>query len=74
MEKRKECKWENKKKTSNKMIQLTVSVITLNVNSLNASTKGRDCGIGLGKKQDLAEFCLQETSFKYKETNRLKVK
>ena len=50
-----------------------ISMITLNVNGLNAPTKRQ----GLAKwiqKQDLCIFCLQETHFRPQDTYRLKVR
>ena len=50
-----------------------ISIITLNVNGLNAPRKDTDWLNGL-KKQDLYIYCLQETHFRSKDTYRLKVK
>ena len=50
-----------------------VSVITLNVNGLNAPTKRRKLAEWL-QKQDLYIFCLQDTHFRPRDTYRLKVR
>ena len=53
-------------------IETYISIITLNVNGLNAPTKRQ----GLAKwiqKQDLCIFCLQETHFRPQDTYRLKM-
>ena len=50
-----------------------VSIITLNVNGLNAPTK-RYRRTEWIQKQDLYICCLQETHFKPRDTYRLKVK
>ena len=50
-----------------------ISMITLNVNGLNAATKGH----GLSEwtqKQDPYICCLQETHFRYRDTYRLEVR
>ena len=49
-----------------------ISIITLNVNGLNASTK-RQTG-WMDTKQDAYTCCLQETHFRSKDTYRLKVR
>ena len=52
-----------------------LSIITLNVNGLNAPTKGKDWLNGLKKKKkDPYIYCLQETHLKPRDTCRLKVK
>ena len=48
-----------------------ISIITLNVNGLNAPTK-RHRLAEMDKKQDTYICCLQETSFRPKDTYRLK--
>ena len=50
-----------------------ISIITLNVNGLNAPTK-RHRLVELIQKQDLSICCLQETHFKPKNTYRLTVR
>ena len=50
-----------------------LSIITLNVNGLNAPTKGQRL-IEWIQKQDTYICCLQETHFKTKDTYRLTVK
>ena len=50
-----------------------LSVITLNVNGLNASTKRQRLAEWI-QKQDSYICCLQETHFKPRDTYRLKVK
>ena len=50
-----------------------LSIITLNVNGLNATTKRQRLAEWI-QKQDPYICCLQETHFKTKDTYRLKVK
>ena len=50
-----------------------VSIITLNVNGLNAPTKRQRLAEWI-QKQDPYICCLQETHLKTRDTNRLKVK
>ena len=50
-----------------------LSIITLNVNGLNAPIKRHRVAEWI-KKQDLFICCLQETHFKPKDMHRLKVK
>ena len=50
-----------------------ISIITLNVNGLNAPTKRHRLAEWL-KKQDLYICCLQETHFRPQDTYRLKVR
>ena len=50
-----------------------ISIITLYVNGLNASTKRHRLAEWI-KKQDLYICCLQETNFRPKDTYRLKVR
>ena len=50
-----------------------LSIITLNVNGLNAPTKRRRLAEWI-KKQNPYICCLQETHFKTRETYRLKVR
>ena len=49
-----------------------VSIINLNVNGLNASTKRYRLAEWI-QKQDPYIFCLQETHFRHQDTRRLKV-
>ena len=51
----------------------TLSIITLNVNGLNAPTKRHRLS-GWIQKQELYICCLQETHFRPKDTYRLKVR
>ena len=48
-----------------------ISIITLNVNGLNASTKRHRLGEWI-QKQDSYTCCLQETHFRLQDTYRLK--
>ena len=50
-----------------------LSIITLNVNGLNAPTKRQRLAEWI-QKQDPYLFCLQETHLKARDTYRLKVK
>ena len=50
-----------------------ISIITLNVNGLNAPTKRHRLAEWI-QKQDLYIRCLQETHFRPRDTNRLKVR
>ena len=50
-----------------------ISIITLNVNELNAPTKTHRLAEWI-QKQDPYICCLQETHFRYQDTYRLKVK
>ena len=50
-----------------------ISIITLNVNGLNVPTKRHRLTEWI-QKQDLYICCLQETHFRPRDTNRLKVK
>ena len=50
-----------------------ISIITLNVNGLNAPTKRHRLAEGI-QKQDLYICCLQETNFRPWDTYRLKVR
>ena len=50
-----------------------LSIITLNVNGLNAPTKRKRLTEWI-QKQDSSICCLQETHFKPRDTYRLKVK
>ena len=54
-------------------ISTYLSIITLNVNGLNAPFKRHRVGEWI-HKQDLYICCLQETHFRSKDTHRLKVK
>ena len=51
-----------------------LSIITLNVNGLNAPTKRQRWLFSAIKKQDPHICCLQETNLKARDTYRLKVK
>jgi len=50
-----------------------LSIITLNVNGLNAPTKRQSLAVWI-QKQDPYICCLQETHLKTRDTYRLKVK
>ena len=50
-----------------------ISIITLNVNGLNAPTKRHRLAEWI-QKQDLYILCLQETHFRPRDTYRLKVR
>ena len=50
-----------------------ISIITLNVNELNAPTKGHRLAEWI-QKQDLYICCLQQTHFRPRDTYRLKVR
>ena len=50
-----------------------ISIITLNVNGLNAPTK-RHRLVEWTQKQDTCIYCLQEIHFRPKDTNRLKLR
>ena len=64
----------NKPKTIKKMVIGTnLSIITLNVNGLNAPTKRHRLAEWI-QKQDPSICCLQETHFRPRDTYRLKVK
>ena len=54
-------------------IGMYTSIITLNVNGLNAPTKRYRLAEGI-QKQDLYICCLQETHLRTKDTYRLKVR
>ena len=54
-------------------LNMYVSIITLNVNGLNAPTKRHRVAEWIGK-QDTYICCLQETHLRLKDTHRLKVK
>ena len=54
-------------------MRLYLSIITLNVNGLNDPTKRQSLAEWI-QKQDLYICCLQETHFKPRDTDRLKVK
>ena len=55
------------------VIETYISIITLNVNGLNVPTKRHRLTEWI-QKQDLYICCLQETHFRPRDTNRLKVK
>ena len=55
-------------------IETYISIITLNVNRLNAPTKRHSLGEWIKKKQGPYTCCLQETHFRPEETYRLKVR
>ena len=54
-------------------IETYISIITLNVNGLNAPTKRHRLADGI-QKQDPYICCLQETHFRPQDTYRLKVR
>ena len=54
-------------------MRLYLSIITLNVNGFNDPTKRQSLAEWI-QKQDLYICCLQETHFKPRDTDRLKVK
>ena len=65
---------KSKSKTFNKMaIRTYISIITLNVNGLNAPTKRNRLAEWI-QKQDPYICCLQETHFTSRETYKLKVR
>ena len=55
-------------------IGTSISIINLNVNGLNAPTKRHRLAEWIKKKQDPYICCLQETHFRPKDTDRLKVR
>ena len=64
----------NKSKTIKKMIISTyISIVTLNINGLNAITKRHRRAEWI-QKQDPYRGCLQETHFRSRDTYRLKVR
>ena len=66
--------YNNKPKTIKKMVIGTyISIITFNVNGLNAPTKRHRVAEWI-QKQDPYICCLQETHFRPRDTYRLKVK
>ena len=66
--------YKNKPKTIKKMVIGThMSIITLNVNGLNAPTKRHRLAEWI-QKQDPYIYCLQETHFRPRDTYRLKVR
>ena len=73
-EKEKDLFFKNQPQTVKKMaIETYISIITLNVNGLNAPTKRHSLAEWI-QKQDPYIFCLQETHFRPKDTCRLKVR
>ena len=71
---REEKDLKNKPITIKKMVIRTyISIITLNVNGLNAPNKRHRLGDWI-QKQDPYICCLQETHFRPRETYRLKVR
>jgi len=65
---------KNKSKAINKMaIRTYISIITLNVNGLNAPTKRHRLAEWI-QKQDPYIYCLQETHFTSRDTYKLKVR
>lgn len=52
-------------------INLTISIIILNINGLNALIKRQRSSEWIKKKHYPPTCCLQETDFKYKDTCRL---
>ena len=70
----KEKTYNNKPKTIKKMgIGTYISIITLNVNGLNAATKRHRLPEWI-RKQDLYICCLQEIHFRPRDTYRQKVR
>ena len=66
--------YNNKPKTITKMVIGTyISIITLNVNGLNPTTKRHRLAEWI-QKQDQYICCLQETHFRTRDTYRLKVR
>ena len=66
---------QNQPQTIKKMeIGTYISIITLNVNGLNAQTKGHRLDECIKKKKRPIHSCLQETHFSPQNTYRLKVK
>ena len=66
--------YKNKPKTIKKLVIGTyISIITLNVNGLNAPTKRNRLAEWI-QKQDPYICCLQETHFRPRDTFKLKVK
>ena len=55
-------------------IRTYISIITLNVNGLNAPTKRHRLAEWIKKKKDPYICCLQETHFRHRDTYRLKVR
>ena len=51
-----------------------ISIITLNINGLNAPTKRHKLAEWIKKTRPIYIFCLQETHFRPKDTYRLKVR
>ena len=70
---REEKDQQNKPPKFKKWQQEHLSIITLNVNGLNAPTKRHRLAERI-QKQDLYICCLQETHFRPKDTYRLKVR
>ena len=66
--------YKNKPKTINKMVIGTyISIITSNINGLNAPTKRQRLAEWM-QKQDPYICCLQETHFRSRDTYRPKVR
>ena len=66
--------YKNKFKAINKMtIRTYISIITLNVNGLNAPTKRQRVAEWI-QKRDPYIRCLQKTHFRSRDTHRLKVR
>ena len=66
--------YKNKPKTNKKMVIGTyISIITLNVNGLNAPTKRNRLAEWI-QKQGPYIYCLQETHLRPRDTYRLKVR
>ena len=55
-------------------IGIYISIITLNINGLNAPTKRHRLAEWIQKQQDPYICCLQETHFRPQDTYRLKVR
>ena len=65
---------QNQPQTIKKMaIGIYISITTLNVNGLNAPTKGHRLAEWI-QKQDPYICCLQETHFRPQDTDRMKVR
>ena len=74
MQEKKKKNLQNQPQTIKKMAIVTgISIITLNVNGLNAPTKRQRLAEWI-QKHDPYMCCLQETHFRSKDTYRLKVR
>ena len=54
-------------------LNLALSIIMLNIHELNISVKRQKFLEWIKQNHDLAICCLQDTNFKYKDTNTFKV-